>query len=82
LKVKGQSLDQYRGMQDFDGASTLSGAYGGVQKFFKDKQPLAVYAICAAQNLNFVINDAVPAVPDAQALFTTFIQELYAYVLR
>jgi len=29
----------------------MSGAFGGVQKLIQDKQPLAVYVHCAAQNL-------------------------------
>ena len=77
VESRGLSFDQCRG-QGYDGASTMSGAYGGVQKFINDKQPLAVYVHCAAHNLNLVVNDAVSAVRDAQAFFTT-LQELYAF---
>lgn len=77
IESKGLSLDQCRG-QGYDGASTMSGAYGGVQKFINDRQPLAVYIHCAAHNLNLVINDAVSAVREVQAFFTT-LQELYAF---
>ena len=77
VESKGLSFDQCRG-QGYDGASTMSGAYGGVQKFIKNKQPLAVYVHCAAHNLNLVVNDAVVAVRDAEAFFT-IMQELYAY---
>jgi hypothetical protein len=62
------SFDPCRG-QGYDGASTMSGAYGGVQKFIQDKQPLAVYVHCAEHNLNLVVNDAVSAVRDAQAFY-------------
>jgi len=73
VKSKGQCIGQ-----SYDGASTMSGAYGGVQKFIHDKQHLAVYVHCAAHNLNLVVNDAVSAVRDAQAFFT-IMQELYVF---
>ena len=56
----------------------MSGAYGGVQKFIHDMQPLAVYVHCAAHNMNLVVIDVVSAVRDAQTFFTTM-QELYAF---
>jgi Domain of unknown function (DUF4371)/hAT family C-terminal dimerisation region len=77
VESKGLSFTQCRG-QGYDGASTMSGAYGGVQKLIQDKQPLAVYVHCAAHNLNLVVNDAVSAVREVQAFFTT-VQELYAF---
>ena len=77
VESKGMSFDQCRG-QLYDGASTMSGAYGGVQKFIHDKQHLAVFVHCAVHNLNLVVNDAVSAVRDAREFFTTM-QELYAF---
>ncbi len=77
VESKGLSFDQCRG-QGYDGASTMSGAYGGVQKFIHEKQPLAVYIHCAAHNLNLVVNDAVSGVREVQAFFST-VQELYAF---
>lgn len=74
---KGLSFDQCRG-QGYDGASTMSGAYGGVQKFIQETQPHAVYVHCAAHNLNLVVNDAVSGVREVQAFFAT-IQELYTF---
>lgn len=77
VETKGLSLDHCRG-QGYDGASTMSGIYNGVQKLVQDKQPLAVYVHCAAHNLNLVLNDAVSAVLEAQTFFAT-LQELYAF---
>jgi len=49
----------------------MSGAYGGVQKFIHEKQPLAFYVHCAAHNLNLVVNDAVSGVCEVQDCFST-----------
>jgi hypothetical protein len=54
VESKGLSFDQCRG-QGYDGASTMSGAYFGVQKFIHDMQPLTVYVHCAAHNLNLSV---------------------------
>ena len=77
VESKGLSFDQCRG-QGYDGASTMSGGYGGVQKFIHEKQPLALYVHCAAHNLNLVVNDAVSVVREVQDFFST-VQELYAF---
>ena len=61
LKKKGISLQKCRG-QGYDGASVMSGVYGGIQKCISDEQPSAVYVHCAAHNLNLVVNDAVNGV--------------------
>jgi len=53
VESKGLSFTQCRG-QGYDGASTMSGAYDGVQKLIQDKQPLAVYVHCATHNLCFL----------------------------
>ena len=44
LKKKGISLQNCRG-QGYDGASVMSGVYGGVQKRISDEQPSAVYVL-------------------------------------
>jgi len=51
---KGLSFTQCRG-QGYDGASTMSGVVGGVQKLIQDKQPPAVYVYCPAHNLNLFV---------------------------
>ncbi|GFQ64589.1 zinc finger MYM-type protein 1 [Trichonephila clavata] len=51
------NLAKCRG-QGYDGAANMSGAYGGLQKLIKDKQPTANYVHCSAHNLNLVLNDA------------------------
>jgi len=57
----------------------MSGAFGFVQKLIQDKQPLAVYAHCAAHNLNLV-NDAVSASCEVGLhVFFTTMQELHAF---
>lgn len=61
-------LTKCRG-QGYDGAANMSGAYGGLQKLIKDRQPTASYIHCAAHNLNLVLNDACINVP--------FIREFY-----
>jgi len=49
----------------------MSGAYGGIQKFIHEKQPLAFYVHCAVHNLNLVVNDAVFGVREVQDCFST-----------
>lgn len=56
IESKVLSFDQCR-RQGYNGASTMSGAYGEVRKFIQDKQPIHVH--CAGHNLNLVVNDAV-----------------------
>lgn len=77
LKKKGISLQNCRG-QGYDGASVMSGVYGGVQKRISDEQPSAVYVHCAAHNLNLVVNDAVNGVPEVDHFFTV-LQDVYKF---
>ncbi|GFS85975.1 zinc finger MYM-type protein 1 [Trichonephila clavipes] len=49
--------------QGYDGAASMSGAYGGLQKLIKDKQQRANYVHCSTHNLNLVLNDACNNVP-------------------
>ena len=46
-------LRKIRG-QGYDGATNMSGAYGGVQTLMKEKAPNARYIHCAAHALNLV----------------------------
>jgi hypothetical protein len=77
LQAKGIFLEQCRG-QGYDGASSMSGVYSGVQKRILDGQPLAVYIHCASHNLNLVMNDAVSTARDIEAFFS-LLQELYKF---
>lgn len=77
LQNLGISLINCRG-QGYDGASVMSGIYGGVQKLINDEQPNALFVHCAAHNLNLVINDAVSSVPEAVKFFT-ILQEVYKF---
>ncbi|GBP61946.1 Zinc finger MYM-type protein 1 [Eumeta japonica] len=58
INDKNIPLNKCRG-QGYDGANTMEGTYGGVQKLIKDIEPNAVCVHCAAHNLNLVLNDAV-----------------------
>ncbi|GFX30672.1 zinc finger MYM-type protein 1 [Trichonephila clavipes] len=62
LNILDINLTKCRG-QGYDGAVNMSGAYGGLQKLTKDKQPRANYVHCSTHNLNLVLNDACNNVP-------------------
>nr|XP_054606904.1 zinc finger MYM-type protein 1-like [Nothobranchius furzeri] len=55
--------------QTYDGASVMSGAVGGVQAYFKERHPEAVYAHCYAHELNLVLCHTCKAIPEAAAFF-------------
>ena len=63
LENIGLSLSNLRG-QGYDGASTMSGARGGVQARICEKQPKAIYTHCAGHSLNLAIGNSclVPAI--------------------
>ena len=63
LKSVGLPLTHLHG-QGYDGASTMSGEKGGVQRLLKDKQPKALYTHCAGHSLNLVITGScqIPAI--------------------
>lgn len=63
LKNLGLNLKKYRG-QGYDGASTMSGVYSGVQKWIKDIEPTTMYTHCFAHKVNLIINDAMSSVRD------------------
>lgn len=68
INDKNIPLNKCRG-QGYDGANTMKGTYGGVQKLIKDVEPNAVYVHCAAHNLNLVLNDAVREVIEMLIFF-------------
>ena len=53
LENSGLSLNDLRG-QGYDGAATMSGARGGVQKIIKDRAPKAIYTHCAKAVIRIV----------------------------
>ncbi|GFV36483.1 hypothetical protein TNCV_2260021 [Trichonephila clavipes] len=55
--------DKDMSVEDTHGVANMSGAYGGLQKLIKDKQPRANYVHCSTHNLNLVLNDACNNVP-------------------
>jgi hypothetical protein len=77
INDKNIPLNKCRG-QGYDGANTMKGTYGGVQKLIKDIEPNAVFVHCAAHNLNLVLNDAVREVIDMQHFFET-VQQIYNF---
>jgi len=78
IEDNGLKLAKLRG-QGYDGATSMSGIYSGVQARIVAKQPKAVYVHCAAHNLNLVLNDAVSDVVDVRnflALLNRFASSL------
>ena len=63
LENIGLSLSNLYG-QEYDGASTMSGARAGVQERICEKQPKAIYTHCAGHLLNLAIGNSclVPAI--------------------
>ena len=63
LKSVGLPLSHLRG-QGYDGASTMSGEKGGVQRLLMDKKPKALFTHCAGHSLNLVIAGScqIPAI--------------------
>jgi len=59
-------ISKLRG-QVYDGASNMSGAYSGAQRFIMDKQPLAYYLHCPAHCVNLVAGKVadIPFIRDA-----------------
>eukprot|EP00118_Oscarella_pearsei_P022653 m.264587 g.264587 ORF g.264587 m.264587 type:complete len:259 (+) comp40472_c3_seq1:545-1321(+) len=74
----GLSLAQLRG-QCYDGASTMSGRFNGVQARIKREQPLAIYVHCYAHCLNLAI---VAATKQNRIACNAFgiMEKLYAFV--
>ena len=57
--------------QGYDGANTMSGVDGGVQRFVKDKVAApAPFVHCGSHNLNLVVGDAVTSSAKGEAFFS------------
>ena len=79
LQELGIDILKLRG-QGYDGASVMSGAYGGVQRPIKDMCPSSPVPFfhCASHNLNLVINDAVKSIPQNEKFFT-ILQDVFNF---
>lgn len=77
LKQYGIDIAKCRG-QGYDGASTMSGQYTGLQTRIKATTPNAEYVHCAAHNLNLVVNDSVSHVPQISQFFD-ILQKIYVF---
>lgn len=73
----GLNIQKCRG-QGYDGASTMSVIYSGVQTRIKEIEKNALYIHCAAHNLNLVINDAMSGVQEISNFFA-ILQEVYLF---
>lgn len=77
LEKLGIDIEKCRG-QGYDGASTMSGQYTGLQQRIKAKVPNAEYVHCASHSMNLVINDSVSHVPEI-AQFFDIVQRVYVF---
>jgi hypothetical protein len=71
--------------QAYDGASTMSGQYAGVQALIKEKAPMAAYVHCYAHRLDLVFQEAgreIPMIRDAMSLVHDIGTYLNASALR
>ena len=55
----------------YDGTNTMYGTHGRVQKLIKDIESNTAYVLCAADNLNLILNDAVNKVTVNQQFLET-----------
>jgi len=62
LMQLGVNLNYMRG-QGYDGASTMSGQFNGVQSHIRTLYPLAVYVHCCSHSLNLAVSDACTVTP-------------------
>ncbi|XP_025202803.1 zinc finger MYM-type protein 1-like [Melanaphis sacchari] len=65
--------------QSYDGASTMSGRYSGLQSKVKELSPLSLYIHCCAHNLNLVLIDSIKSSIDAVSFFGT-LESLYTFL--
>lgn len=65
--------------QAYDGASTMSGRFSGLQSKVKELNPLALYIHCCAHNLNLVLIDSIKSSVDAFSFFGT-LETLYTFL--
>ena len=81
-EMKSSGLDQCSVIgQCYDGASVMSGRYGGVQKLFRDIHSNALYVHCHAHRLNLVIVNVARAVKYAGEFFS-LVKTLYVFITR
>ena len=79
IRELGIDISKLRG-QGYEGASVISGVYGGVQRLINDMCTSPVPFIhCASHNLNLVINDAVSSNPCNEKFFT-ILQEVFNFL--
>lgn len=71
-------FSMYRG-QAYDGASTMSGQFSGLQSRVKKLNPLAMYVHCCAHNLNLVLIDSIISPVVAISFFGTW-ETLYTFL--
>jgi len=65
-----KGIDQLKCVaQTYDGAAVMSGAGGGVQAYFRNQHPEAIYVHCYAHELNLVLCHTCRAVSEAAELF-------------
>ncbi|XP_022166089.1 zinc finger MYM-type protein 1-like, partial [Myzus persicae] len=65
--------------QAYDGASTMSGRFSGLQSRVKELNPLALYIHCCAHNLNLVLIDSIRSSVVAVSFFGT-LETLYTFL--
>lgn len=65
--------------QAYDGASTMSGRFSGLQSKVKQLNPLALYIHCCAHNLNLVLIDSIRSSVEAVSFFGT-LETLYTFL--
>lgn len=78
IKDNGLDVAKRRG-QGYDGETSMSGIYSGVQARILAKQPKAIYVHCAAHNLNLVLNDAVSDVIEVRNFFGVIVIECFLW---
>lgn len=57
--------------QSYDGASVMSGRFGGVQQKVKMKYPFAIYTHCMAHRVNLVVLDMCKIIQVCNVIFNT-----------
>ncbi|KAL4141516.1 hypothetical protein QTP88_004145 [Uroleucon formosanum] len=65
--------------QAYDGASTMSGRFSGLQSKVKELNSLAMYIHCCAHNLNLVLIDSIRSSVVAVSFFGT-LETLYTFL--
>jgi len=63
--------------QGYDGASTMSGEFHGVQPYIREKYHLALYSHCAANSFNLAVSAAC-SIPQIRNCLGT-VQSIYNF---